>query len=128
SIVASAAKKRAKARGRRRSLRRVELAKFALGDFVLAARAVQHPSKLSLRWSGPYRVVKVLSDYLMEMQQLVPPFDTSLHQACRLKMYCEGGRDVDEDLKTQIAFGDEGFNVDELRGIRQVDGEWQVLQ
>ncbi|ETW02036.1 hypothetical protein H310_06548 [Aphanomyces invadans] len=72
-------------------------------------KALQHPGKLTLRWKGPYRVVKVVSDHLMEVQQLVPPGATSLHRTCRLRMYCEGGREVDEDLTAQIVFGDDGF-------------------
>ncbi|RHY13609.1 hypothetical protein DYB25_010213, partial [Aphanomyces astaci] len=101
-VAETAAAKRAKARYRRDGQRSVKLAKFTLGDFVLVARALQHPGKLTLRWKGPFRVVKVVSDYLMEVQQLVPPGATSLHHACRLRLYCEGGREVNEDLKAQI--------------------------
>ncbi|ETW05776.1 hypothetical protein H310_03460 [Aphanomyces invadans] len=114
--------KRTKARERRESQRAVKLAKFTLGDFVLMARALKHLVKLTLRWKGPFRVVKVVSDYLMEVQQPVPPGDVSLHHASRLRLYCEGGRDVDEDLKAQIAFGDE-----DLRDLRLRDGVWEVL-
>ncbi|KAF0712687.1 hypothetical protein AaE_011967 [Aphanomyces astaci] len=126
-VAETAAAKRAKARYRRDGQRSVKLAKFTLGDFVLVARALQHPGKLSLRWKGPFRVVKVVSDYLMEVQQLVPPGATSLHHACRLRLYCEGGREVNEDLKAQIAFGDEGFYVEDLRDLRLRDGVWEVL-
>ncbi len=63
----------------------------------------------------------------MEMQQLVPLYDITTHHACRLKMYCEGGRDVTEDLAAQIAFGDGGFHVERLERARLVDGQYQVL-
>ncbi|ETV67586.1 hypothetical protein H257_16185 [Aphanomyces astaci] len=63
----------------------------------------------------------------MEVQQLVPPGATSLHHACRLRLYCEGGREINEDLKAQIAFGDEGFSVEDLRDLRLRDGVWEVL-
>ncbi|KAF0747942.1 hypothetical protein AaE_007540, partial [Aphanomyces astaci] len=126
-VAETAAAKRAKARYHRDGQRSVKLAKFTLGDFVLVARALQHPGKLTLRWKGPFRVVKVVSDYLMEVQQLVPLGATSLHHVCRLRLYFEGGREVNEDLKAQIAFGDEGFYVEDLRDLRLRDGVWEVL-
>ncbi|RHY93679.1 hypothetical protein DYB35_011126 [Aphanomyces astaci] len=110
-VTETAASKRNKARIQRKGNRTVKLANFALGDFVVVARALKHPGKLTLRWKGPYRVVKVVSDHLMEVQQLVPPDAISLHHASRLRMYCEGGLEVDEDLKAQIEFGDAGSCV-----------------
>ncbi|KAF0746678.1 hypothetical protein AaE_008027, partial [Aphanomyces astaci] len=79
------------------------------------------------RTKGPFWVVKVVSDYLKEAQQLVPPGATSFHHACRLRLYCEGGREVNEHLKAQIAFGDEGFYVEDLRDLRLRGGVWEVL-
>ncbi|RQM31277.1 hypothetical protein B5M09_013725, partial [Aphanomyces astaci] len=60
-------------------------------------------------------------------QQLVPPGATSLHHAYRLCLYCEGGGEVNEDLKAQIAFGDEGFYVEALQDLRLRDGVWEAL-
>ncbi|RHY86782.1 hypothetical protein DYB35_012774 [Aphanomyces astaci] len=110
----------------REIVRTVKLADFALGDFVLVVRALKHTGKLTLRWKGPYRVVKVVSDHPMKVQQLVPPDAISLHHASRLRMYCEGGLEVDKDLKAQIAFGDEGFYVDAIQGLRMHDAVWQL--
>ncbi|KAH9140433.1 hypothetical protein AeRB84_015334, partial [Aphanomyces euteiches] len=125
-VKATADRKRAKARASRTKQRGVKLTKFALGDFVLVARALKHPGKLTLRWKGPCRVVRVLSHHLMEVVQLVPPRETTLHHACRLRLYHAGGRDVDEDLVAQIAFGDEGFYVEGIEDLRMHDGEWQL--
>ncbi|ETV82010.1 hypothetical protein H257_05536 [Aphanomyces astaci] len=63
----------------------------------------------------------------MEVQQLVPPGATSLYHACRLRLYCEGEREVNENLKVQIAFGDVGFYVEDLRDLRLRDGVREVL-
>ncbi|RLO03195.1 hypothetical protein DYB28_013180 [Aphanomyces astaci] len=63
----------------------------------------------------------------METQQLVPPYEVTVHHACRLKMYHEGGREVTDDLEAQIAFGDGGFHVERLDEARCVDGQHQVL-
>ncbi|RHZ26197.1 hypothetical protein DYB37_013667, partial [Aphanomyces astaci] len=66
-VAETAAPKRAKARNHRDGQRSMKLAKFALSDFVLVGRARQHPGKITLRCKGPFRVVKVVSDYLMEI-------------------------------------------------------------
>ncbi|ETV73383.1 hypothetical protein H257_11882 [Aphanomyces astaci] len=63
----------------------------------------------------------------METQQLVPPYEVTVHHACRLKMYHEGGREVTEDLEAQIAFSDGGFHVERLDEARCVDGQHRVL-
>ncbi|KAH9108266.1 hypothetical protein LEN26_014132 [Aphanomyces euteiches] len=120
-------KLRQQARGRRDRKAQVKFSGFSVGDFVLVGSVVQKPTKLALHWRGPYQVTNVITDHVIEVQQLVPPFEVSLHHACRLKMYHEGGRDVTEDLKAQIAFGDGGFHVERLDGARCVDGQHQVL-
>ncbi|ETV82530.1 hypothetical protein H257_05133 [Aphanomyces astaci] len=112
TVVATAGLKRAKARTKRNGKRSVKFARFALGDFVLVAPALQHPGKLSLRWKAPCRVVKVVSDHLLDVQQLVSPGETSLHHTSRLRM--------------QFAFGDEGFYVEAVQDLRMSDGAWQV--
>ncbi|ETV67884.1 hypothetical protein H257_16009 [Aphanomyces astaci] len=57
----------------------------------------------------------------METQQLVPPYEVTVHHACRLKI------EVTEDLEVLIAFGDGGFHVERLDEARCVDGQHQVL-
>ncbi|KAF0703840.1 hypothetical protein AaE_015228 [Aphanomyces astaci] len=61
------------------------------------------------------------------MEILVQPYDLSLHHACRLKMYFEGGRAVTEDLADHIAFGNEWFHVAKLGDVRKENGEYQAL-
>ncbi|ETV78291.1 hypothetical protein H257_07878 [Aphanomyces astaci] len=74
-----------------------------------------------------FAVTRVITDYVMETQQLVPPYEVMAHHACRLKMYHEGGREVTEEIEAQIAFGDGGFHVERLDEARCVDGQDQVL-
>ncbi|RLO05141.1 hypothetical protein DYB28_005661, partial [Aphanomyces astaci] len=106
---------------------RQQLAGFLVGDFVLVGSVVNRPTKLALHWRGPCQVTRVITDHVMETQQLVPPYEVTVHHACRLKMYHEGGREVTEDLEAQIAFGDGGFHVERLDEARCVDGQHQVL-
>ena len=88
---------------------------------------VKHPTKLSLVWRGPEQVTRVVTDHVMETQQLVPPYGVSLHHTCRMKLYCEAGREVTEDLLEHIAFGDSGFHVERLDGVCVQDGRYEVL-
>jgi len=126
-VVVRSGKLRRQARGRRDKKKGVHLAGFSVGDFVLVGSVVQRPTKLALRWRGPCQVTRVITDHVMETQQLVPPFEVTTHHACRLKMYHEGGRELTEDLEAQIAFGDGGFHVERLGGARCENGQHQVL-
>ncbi|CAK4677833.1 unnamed protein product, partial [Aphanomyces euteiches] len=125
-LASTSAKKRRQARERAKK-KAVQLQKFSVGDFVLVGHVTRHANKLTLHWRGPSKIVRVVTDYVMETQELVPPYDLSLHHACLLKMYCEGGRDVTEDLADHIAFGNEGFHVARLGSMRVENGEYQAL-
>ncbi len=119
--------RRAAARGQRARKREVKQTHFSLGDFVLVGSVLQHPHKLAVRWKGPCRVVNVVSDFVMDVEGLLPPHTVSRHHACRLKMYHEGGREVTDDLKDHIAHGDGGFLVEDIAECRHRDGVWEVL-
>ncbi|KAH9108009.1 hypothetical protein AeMF1_016707, partial [Aphanomyces euteiches] len=125
-LASTSAKKRRQARERAKK-KAVQLQKFSVGDFVLVGHVTRHANKLTLHWRGPSKIVRVVTDYVMETQELVPPYDLSLHHACLLKMYFEGGRDVTEDLADHIAFGNEGFHVARLGSMRVENGEYQAL-
>ncbi|KAF0730987.1 hypothetical protein Ae201684_011539 [Aphanomyces euteiches] len=126
-VVAKSDKLRKQARKRRDEKASVKLTNFSVGDFVLVGSVVKQPTKLSLVWRGPEQVTRVVTDYVMETQQLVPPYGVSLHHVCRMKMYAEAGREVTEDLLEHIAFGDGGFHVERLDGVRVQDGHYEVL-
>ncbi|RLO00077.1 hypothetical protein DYB28_009886 [Aphanomyces astaci] len=126
-VAARSEKLRQQARGRREKKAHVHLAKFALVDFVLLGKIIKFPNKLALNWKGPYRVSRVDSDYVMEVQQLVEPFMTSVHHASRLKFSSDAALDVTDALGDYAAFGDEGFFVEELLGARRsADGKFEV--
>ncbi|RHY15760.1 hypothetical protein DYB32_010727 [Aphanomyces invadans] len=116
-------KLRQQARGRCDKNTRVKFANFSVGDFVLVGTVVQRPTKLALQLRGPQQVVRVVTDHVMETQQLLATFDLSTHHACRLKMYHEGGREVTDDLVDQITFGDGGFHVERL----EVESSWEPV-
>ncbi|KAF0718358.1 Aste57867_1739 [Aphanomyces stellatus] len=125
-VAARSDKLRQQARGRRDKKKNVQFANFTVGDYVLVGSVIQRPNKLALQWRGPNQVVRVVTDHVMETQQLVPPYAVSTHHACRLKMYRDASLEVTEDLVGQIAHGDGGFHVERLKKVRCVDGEFQV--
>jgi hypothetical protein len=118
--------KRARKRNAREVKKGVKWANFGLGDFVLVANVVKYPNKLALLWRGPYRVVRVVSDFLMEVQQLVQPYEVTLHHACRLRVYAEADREQADDLLSYVTHGDGGFHVEALLGLREVQGRFEA--
>ncbi|OWZ03860.1 hypothetical protein PHMEG_00024343 [Phytophthora megakarya] len=63
-------------------------------------------NKLSVYWRGPRRVVRALSDYIFEVQDLSVPFQVSQHHASRLRFYAASGQDTTEDFIAQATHGD----------------------
>jgi hypothetical protein len=126
-LAGASAKKRQQARKRHAKKTGAQLAKFAIGDFVLVRQVAKMAGKLTLHWRGPARVVRVISDWVMEVQSLVPPHDVSTHHAARLKSYSDKELDVTADLLEHVAFGEYGFHVESLLDVRRVDGQYQVL-
>ncbi|ETV93473.1 hypothetical protein H310_12524 [Aphanomyces invadans] len=116
-VAERAEKLRLQARQRRNKEAQVKLANITIGDFVLDGSIVQNPPKLAIKWRDPFQVLRVVTDFVMEVQELIPPFAVFTHHACRLKMYHEGGREVTEDLVDHIAFGDGGFHVERLEKV-----------
>ncbi|ETV93469.1 hypothetical protein H310_12520 [Aphanomyces invadans] len=105
-------KLRQQARGRHDKKNKVKFTNFAVGDYLL--------------WRGPNQVVRVVTDHVMETQQLVPPFGVSTHHSCGLNMYQDSSLEVTEDLINQIALGDGRFHVERLEKVRLAVGEYQV--
>ncbi|ETV69592.1 hypothetical protein H257_14731 [Aphanomyces astaci] len=114
NVAVRSDKLRQQACGRRDRKSQVKFAGFSVGEFVLVGSVVNRPTKLALHWREPCQVTRVITDHVMETQQLVPPYEVTVHHACRLKMCHEVGREVTEDLEAQIAFGDGGFDVERL--------------
>lgn len=104
------------------------MAKFSIGDFVLAATAVKGGNKLALHWRGPKRVVRSLNDYTFEVQDLCAPYNVVARHASRLKFYRDSERGVTEDLIAHALHGEGGHLVDKLLECRlgQVAQQWEI--
>ncbi len=92
-------------------------ANFSVGDFVLAARV--EPDKLSVRWAGPMRVVRVLSNWTFEVEDLVRG-RRAIRHARMLRLFADQALDVTEELRRQIQHDDGAwFVVSEIRDWRK---------
>ncbi|RHZ29993.1 hypothetical protein DYB37_011664 [Aphanomyces astaci] len=92
--------RQATTRQRQSKSKPVQLQTFAIYDFFLVDDVSRQVKKLSLHWHGPSKI---------------------------LQMYCEGGRDMIEDLVDHIAIGNEGFHVAKLGDVHEKNGEYQAL-
>jgi len=101
---------------------------FDVGDYVLwgvLQRGIQR--KLSLRWRGPRRVVRVLSDYLFETEDLRTHKKVVVHGS-RLKFFRNCDYEVTEECYNQLAYQEgELCVVDKIMDIRLHEGVLQLL-
>lgn len=115
---ASEKKKRA-ARERHAKRQGVTLPKFSDGDFVLVATATGRTgNKLALLWKGSKRIVRTLSDYTFEVQDLVAPFEVTVRHTSRLQLYRDAVRGSEEELIEQAIHDEGGHLVQALRTCR----------
>jgi hypothetical protein len=107
----------------------VAASNFDVGHFVLEAqRDTQAHKKLSLKWRGPKRVLKAISDYVFIVEDLGSGHSTTVHGS-RLRFYHDASLDVTTDLLAQVAHNDQGYDVQSIMDIRleEVTGEYQLL-
>ena len=65
----------------------VRQATFTIGDYILVARRIDHDGhKLCMRWLGSQKVIRVVSDWVFECQDLLNDFVSLVH-ANRLKNF-----------------------------------------
>jgi hypothetical protein len=113
--VAVVAKKN---RGRKRAKIGAVLPNFDVGDFVLQATIHDTArSKLQVIWKGPSRVLRVLSNWVYEVEDIISKTVKEVH-ASRLKFYSDGSLNVCEDLMKQIAHSQDGHEVESFGEIR----------
>jgi len=85
---------------------------FSLGDFVLVSNVLKRSRpKLSVRWSGPHRIVEVFSDHIFAIQHLITQAQTEVHSS-RLRFYGDSSLNISEDLCAQVAFDGDGYEIE----------------
>ncbi|RHY25132.1 hypothetical protein DYB32_008508, partial [Aphanomyces invadans] len=65
-----------------------------------------------------------ITDFVMATEQLAPPYNESVHHACRLKMNCEAANGTVEDLLEQAAYG-EASNPGQPARPRSEEASWE---
>jgi Chromo (CHRromatin Organisation MOdifier) domain len=102
--------------------------KIDVGDYVLVARPEQHAKKdkLLLRWLGPQRVVKAISNYVFEVEDIVTGDRKEVHYE-RLLFYDDALLDVTVELKSFVAANSYGYEVESIVDIKKEDGQFFAL-
>jgi hypothetical protein len=102
---------------------------FDVGDYVMFAtrRFDQGPSKNSRpKWTGPYKVVSLQSDWDFTIEHLVS--GNRFHAHCsRLKYYSDQDLHVDVDLKHQITHDEMRYKVLNILNHSVQDGVFKLL-
>jgi hypothetical protein len=102
---------------------------FSEGDFVLVAK-VQNAirNKLQVNWTGPYRIVEVISDWIFRCENLLDPSKTVISHAQRLKFYSDNLlNDKDTLLSYMQASENDKYTIDSLLDIRIANSSYDVL-
>lgn len=89
----------------------VHTAQFDIGDFVLVAKeSSTKGSKLLLKWVGPRRVTRAVSEHTYEVQNILNE-SLSLVHANRLKFYANLQLNITESLKYTVDHNEPVYNI-----------------
>ena len=119
-----------RAAGRRRASKGT-LPNFAVGDFVLMARA-RPPgknSKMMFTWKGPWRVTNAPNPHIYQVQDIVSGKVTTAHVA-RLKLYKDSLLGVTEYVQEafQYLFNQGEFHIEDLFDVKRTPhGAYKAL-
>ncbi|ETV93766.1 hypothetical protein H310_12332 [Aphanomyces invadans] len=115
-VALKSAKKRALNRDRRATKKVASMTQFDVGDFVLYLDvcSMTH-AKLSVTWRGPAQVVRVISDWIYEIQNLITGVAREAHRS-RLKFYADSSLDMSEELLRHVAHNAGGHVVEDFLG------------
>ncbi|KAF0726139.1 hypothetical protein Ae201684P_020252 [Aphanomyces euteiches] len=137
------AAKRAKSRKLYEKQRGVEPAQFVVGDYVLYRDVWAHSrAKLRTKWFGPAEVVKVTSNWLYDVRNLITGDVREAH-ATKLKFYADCDLHIASDFMDHVAHNSEGYEVEDIvdarynsraksfeakikwRGLQDVQNSWE---
>jgi len=110
----------------RDSASRGTLPNFEEGDFVLFAREEFFAGeKLALRWRGPRRIIKALSDYVYQVEDLRNGMVEDIH-GTRLKFYRDSALDTTA-IMSHVLSSETGMPVARLMRLVDEPNGMQVL-
>ena len=83
--------------------------------------------KLSLKWTGPFRVTRVLSNFLYELEDLRNGLKEVVHGS-RVKFFRNKDYEVTEECLNQLAYQDgELCMIDSILDLRELEGTAELL-
>eukprot|EP00474_Spongospora_subterranea_P008141 CRZ08599.1 hypothetical protein [Spongospora subterranea] len=104
------------------------LPNFMEGDFVLWGRredsTCERNNKIAVRWLGPYRIVRVNSEWHYTLENLVTGDHVDAH-VTRIKFYHDPSLEVTQDLLQYVSSGI-GFVVDSFIKCRFHGDRWEL--
>ena len=101
---------------------------FTEGDFVLMATNVQkNRHKLLARWTGPYKVIRLVNEQVAKVQELIGAKQIKTVHTSRLKMYADRNLNTTSELIEHLEYENTAlYVVEEFLGIRKFRGDLQV--
>jgi hypothetical protein len=115
-----------RAANRRRRLKIAKQINFGLGDFVLISIPKQKiRNKMQIIWSGPYKIVEVLSDHVFKVESR-DTSKTEIVHAQRMRFYCENDM-LSEEFQTYEIDESEKFEISELLDIKTTTSGYSIL-
>jgi hypothetical protein len=120
-------KKRKKRQSNLKSQRSVTDVNFDVGDYVLVSTGLRTPAgKLSPTWSGPFVVVKVISDWIFKVRHLLTTMEQDVHSR-RIRFYEDSSLGITEDIKDFIQDSTQSYEIEGLSELRNSDDGLEVL-
>jgi transposase InsO family protein len=113
---------------RRKVSQQTQLPNFHKGDYVLWSQVDQkHHDKLQVRWTGPFRITQILSDYVYVIEHLITGEKKEVH-CTRLRFYSDKGLKVTEEIYSHINTQGMIYAVNCINGIRfnTSNKKWEV--
>ena len=90
---------------------------FTIGDFVLVGALQKSRQKLKVKWMGLRRITKALSGWVFEVENLITKKLEKVHVS-RLKFYNEKDLEVTEDIKNQVSYNEDIFEIENIEDIK----------
>jgi hypothetical protein len=117
SVQSTSIASRANIRDAHNKAVRVQVANFDVGDFVrVAKREFEAGDKLTLKWRGPRRVVKVLSEQVSTVEDLRDGSLADVHNT-RLRFYSDCMLHTVDQLLEHIVHNEQGYPVSGFREL-----------
>jgi hypothetical protein len=120
-------KKRKRHESNLRSQGLVSEVNFDVGDFVLVSTGLRTPAgKLSPSWTGPFTIVKVISEWIFRVQHLLTKVELDVHSR-RIRFYEDSSLGVTEDIRDFIQDSTQSYEISGLSDLRSAEDGPEVL-